>query len=392
MSAKSYTTKKSFDHHPLWKGKGPLLNRIDIELTERCNNKCIHCYINLPVNDPIARENELTTEEIRSILIEAAALGASTVRFTGGEPLLREDFSELYVFSRKLGMKVILSTNATLIDDNIAGLFAKIPPKENVEISFYGMQKQTYESITRNEGSFEAARKGINNLLSKNIPFIVRQASLPQNRMEKQNFEKWVSTLTVMKRPVNYSAFFDLRGRRDAISKNNLIKKLRISPEDSLRYIFTDLDDIKNLCAHFSRPPKDNLFPCGAGIARASVDAYGYFQSCLLLRHPKTVYHLGSGSMYAALTHFFPKIRKLKATNPDYLFRCAKCFLYGLCDQCPAKSWMEHGTLDTPVEYLCEITHTLARHIGLLAPSEFAWETTDWRLRLKSISSEGESD
>ena len=48
----------------------------------------------------------------------------------------------------------------------------------------------------------------------------------------------------------------------------------------------------------------------------------------------------------------------------------ARCFLKGFCEQCPAKSWAESGTLDTPVEYLCEVAHTKARYLGCLDENE----------------------
>jgi hypothetical protein len=70
----------------------------------------------------------------------------------------------------------------------------------------------------------------------------------------------------------------------------------------------------------------------------------------------------------------FAALRDLRATNPEYLRRCARCFLKGLCEQCPAKSWAEHGTLDTPVEYLCEVAHAQARWLGWLGENEYAWE------------------
>jgi sulfatase maturation enzyme AslB (radical SAM superfamily) len=67
-------------------------------------------------------------------------------------------------------------------------------------------------------------------------------------------------------------------------------------------------------------------------------------------------------------------LHELRATNPEYLRRCAKCFLKGLCEQCPAKSWAESGTLDTPVEYLCEVAHAQARYLGWLGKHEQGWE------------------
>ena len=104
------------------------LGQLDIELTERCNNDCIHCCINLPASDREARARELPTAEIKRILDEAAGLGCLSVRYTGGEPLVRSDFEELYLYARRLGMKVVLYTNARLVTPRLADLFAKVPP------------------------------------------------------------------------------------------------------------------------------------------------------------------------------------------------------------------------------------------------------------------------
>jgi molybdenum cofactor biosynthesis enzyme MoaA len=84
-----YVEQVSADQGGLWQTGGPLLGQLDIELTERCNNNCIHCCINLPMDDVAARQREMTTDEVKSVLTEATALGCLSVRFTGGEPLLR---------------------------------------------------------------------------------------------------------------------------------------------------------------------------------------------------------------------------------------------------------------------------------------------------------------
>lgn len=124
----------------------------------------------------------------------------------------------------------------------------------------------------------------------------------------------------------------------------------------------------------------------------------------MLLRHPDTLYPLDPqlhskrhpetnlSALQYALKEFFPKIRQMLATNPDYLQRCAKCFLKGLCEQCPAKSWEEHGTLDTPVEYLCEVAHAQARYLGLLFNGEKSWEIPSeiWKARLSAFIEDAE--
>lgn len=386
----SYTVKVRADEASLWKDNARPLDSLDIELTERCNNNCIHCYINLPADDLDARQRELSKEEIQEILREAASLGCLTIRFTGGEPLLREDFEDLYIFTRKLGLRVILLTNATLITPALSKVFARIPPLQPIEVTVYGMKRSSYESVTRVSGSFEAAWQGIHLLLEEKVPFMVKGALLPPNRKEMEEFESWAATIPWADTLPSYSIFFDLRAHRDSTQKNQLIKGLRLSPEDVVAFFCRRkekyLIEMKEFCSKFTRPSGGDLFSCGAGIRSGCVDAYGNLQLCMLLRHQSTVYDQKKGSLKDALGNFFPKIRNMKADNTDYLNRCAHCFLKGLCEQCPARSWMEHGTLDTPVEYHCEIAHAQARALGLLEDGELAWQIDDWAERIHNFS------
>jgi radical SAM protein with 4Fe4S-binding SPASM domain len=387
-----YVTELRAGEAKVWSASSPLIGRLDIELTERCNNNCAHCYINLPANDAAAKARELSTREIQDILIEAASLGCLTVRFTGGEPLLRDDFRLLYLFARRLGLKVLLFTNATLITQEIADLFARVPPLERIEVTVYGMCRDSYEAVSRVAGSFEAAWRGMELLLDKQIPFVVKGALLPANKGELAEFETWASTIPWMDKPPSFSMFFDLRCRRDSEAKNRHIRRLRLQPDGAMQVLARDREryvkGTTEFCQKFMAPAGDLLFSCGSGQGGGCVDAYGSFQPCMMLRHPDTIYDLKNGSLREALTVFFPQLREMKATNADYLARCARCFLKGLCEQCPAKSWMEHGTLDTPVEYLCEVAHTQARYLGLLAEGEHGWEVGDWRERIKRLSAE----
>ncbi len=390
MQNQSYVVKLDSSNANLFKGRRSTLSRLDIELTERCNNNCMHCNINLPVDDLIAKQKELSLEGIQNILKEAVELGCINVRFTGGEPLLRKDFKELYIFARKLGLRVLIFTNATLITPDLIDVFTHIPPLEKIEVTVYGMKKSSYEGVTRIPGSFEAAWKGIDLLLENKIPFIVKGALLPSNKDEVEEFASWAKNIPWMEDKLpSYSMFFDLRCRRE-IEKNQGILSLRLSPDGGLRILTRDKDSylksMKEFCSKFMRPAGDKLFSCGSGIGSGCVDAYGNFQPCMMLRHPDCVYDLKNGSLKDALESFFSKLREKKAENPKYLAKCAKCFLKGLCEQCPAKSWSEHGTLDTPVQYLCDVAHAQARYLGLIKKGENSWEVKDWKDRISIFS------
>jgi radical SAM protein with 4Fe4S-binding SPASM domain len=229
----------------------------------------------------------------------------------------------------------------------------------------------------------------VNLLLKKRIPFVVKGVLLPGNIDEINEFETWAATIRWMDEPPSYAMFFNLRCRRDNVRKDRMIRGLRLSPEEGLRIITRrkekHIREMKEFCSKFMRPPGEKLFSCGAGKGNGCVDAYGSFQPCMMLHHPDCNYDLRSGTLKDALINFFPRVRGMKATNPEYLVHCAKCFLKGLCEQCPASSWLEHGTLDTPVEYLCVIAHAQTRFLGLLREGERAWEVEEWRERVQEL-------
>jgi len=314
------------------------------------------------------------------------------VLFTGGEPLLRPDFEKLYLSARRLGMKVLIYTNARRVTPRLADLFARMPPLVPLEVTVYGMRPESYEAVTRVPGSFAQFRRGVDLLLDRRVPFVVKGALLPPNRAEMDEFESWARTLPGMDRPPGYSLLFELRSHRDDPAKNRLIESLRLSPEEGLAVLARDEAAYRAEMAEFAakfmtapagRPddrlgtpsrhlPDDRLFTCGVGHGLA-IDAYGRAQPCLGLRAPELTLDVLTSSLADALDRF-AALRDLRATDPEYLRRCARCFLKGLCEQCPARSWTEHGTLDKPVEYLCDVAHAQARYLGWLKEHERAYE------------------
>jgi MoaA/NifB/PqqE/SkfB family radical SAM enzyme len=407
MTASTYVVKRERARAPLLRKSGLRLKQLDVELTERCNSNCIHCCINLPANDASARSREMTAEQVRDILRQAADLGCLQVRFTGGEPLLRHDFEEIYIFSRRLGLKVLLFTNARLVTPHLADLFARMPPSTPIEITVYGMHAASYEAVTRSRGSFAQFRRGLDLLLDRKVPCVVKSVILPQNKHEMAEFEAWARTISGMTKPPAYAMFLDPRHRRDDPEKNAVIESLRLPPGEAVEVLSRDAvkyrRDMAAFASRFLTPPTDRLFSCGAGHG-VCIDAYGYVQPCLGLRAPELTFKLtsrptvnpeeksaesgavsekenGAITLAEALERF-RECKDLCSNNPEYLGRCAKCFLKGLCEQCPAKSWMEHGNLDTPVACLCEAAHAQARRLGWLAENEHGWEIMDWRGRI----------
>jgi len=120
---------------------GRSVSNIRISLTQACNLNCIYCHAEGEKNP----EKELSAEEIEEILRVAQGFGIRTVKFTGGEPLMRPDLVRI-IASVPPGMESSLTTNATLLADKAKAL--KEAGLSRVNVSVDSMDPVRYEQIT----------------------------------------------------------------------------------------------------------------------------------------------------------------------------------------------------------------------------------------------------
>jgi len=165
-----------------------------IETTYRCNLNCVHCYVNQPAGSREERERELSLERLKQLIDEMVAEGTLFVLFTGGEVLVRRDFPELYLYARAQGLLVTIFTNGTLVTERIADLFAEHRP-EKIEISLYGMTRETYDRVTRVPGSFDKCMEGIQRLVDRGIPLSLKTMALAWNQHEIQAMDAYAKSL-----------------------------------------------------------------------------------------------------------------------------------------------------------------------------------------------------
>jgi MoaA/NifB/PqqE/SkfB family radical SAM enzyme len=122
--------------------------------TSRCNLKCEHCYAAVS-----SRQSELTTGQAKAVIDDLAGFGVPVVLFSGGEPFVRPDIFELAEYAASKGLRVVFSTNGTLIDDAAADRIAKIGVSY-VGISMDGM-KQVHDAFRGVQGAFDASTAAI---------------------------------------------------------------------------------------------------------------------------------------------------------------------------------------------------------------------------------------
>lgn len=131
-----------------WLADQNILPSAFIELTYRCNQRCVHCFNPGAAHCP----NELTTEELSILLEELAAMGVYTVTFSGGEASQRSDLLEILERAKHLGFSFNLFTNGQMSDklvENICGLWPR-----TVGVSLYSAIPEIHDATTGVPGSF----------------------------------------------------------------------------------------------------------------------------------------------------------------------------------------------------------------------------------------------
>lgn len=148
-----------------------------LDLTNICNEKCIHCYHPF---DKYDYSHEMSTEDIKMLVDNIYDLGVFSVTLSGGECLTRRDFLEILSYIADKGMLTSIYTNGTLINDTLIK-HIKDSRVDMVSISLYGDTPDIHDGITQIKGSFERTLTGIQLLKTYDIPFELKCVLLAKN-------------------------------------------------------------------------------------------------------------------------------------------------------------------------------------------------------------------
>ena len=138
--------------------------RVLWEITNTCNYHCIYCIFN---SEAKKYEDELTTDEVKRTIKELKNNNFTYIKFTGGEPFTRKDMIEILRYASRLGFDMDISTNASLITEDIAKELKNIN-FQMVHVSLDGNDKYTHEYV-RGENTFERTLRGIRYLTNNYV-------------------------------------------------------------------------------------------------------------------------------------------------------------------------------------------------------------------------------
>jgi radical SAM protein with 4Fe4S-binding SPASM domain len=318
-----------------------------LELTYRCSLHCVHCYI---VDHPVKRE--LTFQEICLVIDQITEAGCLFLLLTGGEPLIRQDFLDIYLYAKKKGLLVTIFTNGTLLTSEIADCLAQYPPFA-VEITLYGVTEETYKKITGVSGALEKCQQGIDLLLERNIHLRLKTMVSNLNQHEFLKIKEFAENLGLDFR-------FDpiINPRLDGTQAP---RQFRLSAEE---IVGLDLADAKragewrDLCANFwGTPIACERYTCAAGTTYFLIDPQGQVKLCTLLPGICNLDLSRQESFLQIWKEVIPKTLAEKR-NPQSI--CNQCQIFSICDRCAATSQVETGDPDSPIPFFCQVARLRA--------------------------------
>jgi len=315
-----------------------------LDLTSRCNLDCIHCFLG---EDRTASKKEFSVNQWLGIIDELTEAGCLYLLMTGGEPLLKRGFAEIYTHAKKNGLIVNIFTNGTLVDADTVTLFKDLPPQA-VEISLYGASRDAFESITGKTGSYERCLSGIRMLVDNDIRVKLKTVLMSGNIDEFHDIETIAAELNV---PFRLDAAIFPRLDHDKAPLD-----LRVAPEDAVKKEISDPVRLSQWREYYEKrkadimwTANDPIYRCMAGVTNFHIDAYGRLKPCLMVDRINV--DLSETSFLKGWTEVIPQIRDRKAESG---FQCAGCEKILLCGYCPAFFELETGREDVPSDYICK--------------------------------------
>jgi MoaA/NifB/PqqE/SkfB family radical SAM enzyme len=339
-----------------------------VDLTYRCNNACRHCWISIPANSS-EKENELTFDEITRIVDEARAMGCHRWAISGGEPMLRPDFAEIFDYITRKSVSYSLNTNGTLITPRIARLMKRKGAKM---IALYGATAQVHDHITRTHGSFDAAMQGFAYLKEAGAGFTVQIIPMKDNYGQLNAMIRLAESLSPHWRIGAPWLYLSASGNKE---RNGEILEQRLHPLEVIDLDKPDLSMKDTLvkeegsgCRHAG---DDGLLfaSCIAVRRDFHVDPYGHMSFCAFIQDPSLRYDLKKGSFQRGWDAFIPSLAEKVTGGREYEENCGSCEFREDCRWCPVYGYLEHRRFSAKVEYLCSVAKE-SRHFKRVLEKE----------------------
>lgn len=311
-----------------------------VEVTEACNEDCIHCY------RPEPKKEYWTVDRFEKACAELASMGSLQLDFTGGEPFLKKNFIEFLKIADRYGFIVSILTNATLIGDDELDVLKAIKLR-SIYVSVYSADAKVHDQITRLPGSFQKTVGAIRRLKSNGLPVFINSPIMDANRDSPEGIKSFADSLGV---DVKFSYKIT-----DSYENGKSTKELNIFSKEELSRMINNPNvrlyaDIIDNRASGGAQARDRVRSCDTGFRSITISPEGDILPCTALR-------MKCGNVgVQAIASLWAENESMQYWRQEGCLvkeGCKTCSSYDFCEPCPAGYFATHGSLDGIDEITC---------------------------------------
>jgi len=312
---------------------------VQLDLTYRCNERCIHCYLD---HDD---HGEMTTAEIKDLLDQMADAGVFYLTISGGEIMMRRDFFEILEHARARTFCINLKTNGVLIRKKEAARLRELGV-ERVQISIYSHRAEVHDAITKMPGSFRQSIEAVRFLRAQGLRVTMANVLMVQNSLDYQSVKALAAELDA-KFIIDPTITPMMDGDRSILNLN--------VDQATLQGVFRDgalVGNVEEFCA----PPQNvdeealNMLPCSAGHTACYVSPYGDVYPCVQFPLP-----CGNvrRTKFVEIWRDSPQLKEVRSITLRDMPSCSQCTHGATCTRCPGLAYLE-GNMRGPSSQDCE--------------------------------------
>ena len=327
----------------------------NFELTARCNFNCPMCYVHMtPEQLKASGREELTAQQWLDIAGAAKEKGMLFALLTGGEPMVRQDFFEIYDGMREMGLLISINSNGSMLRGEILERFLETPPFR-FNISLYGGSNETYRRMC-GIPAYDQVKENIRKLRQAGVEVSVNLSITPYNKDDLEQIYRDAVELDVNVRASSYM-YPSVRVNGEQYGCGN-----RLSCSESAKYAvqwdllrFTEEDfaaraeamaNLRFDAAEGCPMEEGEGVRCRAGSTSFWMTWDGRMLPCGMLTTP-AAYPLETG-FEAAWEQIRGETAKIRTPG-----KCVNCDYKNICGACAAVYYTETGAFDRVPEYVC---------------------------------------
>lgn len=353
----SYARKLAVQNHQLFS--------VTLELTYRCNERCVHCY----VDDPIDSRQELSLAEYQSLFDELLELGCMDVLLTGGEVTMRKDFLEIAQCAVDKGLCVDIYTNGLSLSTSQIERLAAMG-LNSVSFSLYGPDAESHDAITKIPGSFDRTMRSILMCKCAGIDVYAKTVVMKQNYDKLEELMRLGKLLGIS---INIGLMVSVSHGGKPADMFRLMDPEKYQKAIELVHTY----DAEGDCQ--LEPEGHDPALCGAGSTGLSIDPYGNVMPC-------NAFHESMGNIRSCslkeIWNDAPFLKTLSRLSfEDVCPQKGNCKYARWCSMCIGAIYSEHHTW-TVTPDVCMMACGVCKANQACNKNNFHQEVTNYEKRI----------